>query len=100
MRPTVIREKNNWINIMKSGAKAVLAGKASGMSVMDALGLRVAADIARSITQVFAPPLKPGTIAARKRALTDKKTIGLLTKPLVASGKLLSDVTHITESSA
>ena len=56
MRPTVIREEQNWLGYMASGAKAVMAGNETGYSVMDKVGQRAAADIAVSITQVFSPP--------------------------------------------
>lgn len=99
MRPTVIREILRWTELMAAGAKAVLAGKSTASKVMEDIGLRAAADIARSITLVKSPPLKPSTIAARKRARSDKKTRGLLTKPLVDSGIMLSTVTNTVEKS-
>jgi hypothetical protein len=94
MRPTADREKNNWLTIMYDGAKAIVRGAATGIQVMDALGSRAAGDIAKSIVAVTSPPLKPGTIAARRRALTDKITIGSLDKPLVSSGIMLDTVSH------
>lgn len=99
MRPTAIREKQHWLELMAQGAKAIMAGKQTGYTVMDALGLKAAGDIAKSITEVFTPELKPSTIAARRRALTDNKTVGSLDKPLVSSGLMLDTVTHIVEDS-
>ena len=96
MRPTVTRERQNWLNLMTSGAKAVLAGNETGYSVMDKIGQRAAADIAVSIRNVTEPPLKPGTIAARKRRHADQTTLGLLDKPLEDSGKMFEEVTHVT----
>lgn len=92
MRPTVTREKQNWMELIKDGAKAVMAGKQTGTSVMEAIGLRAAADIARSITLVTSPPLKPATIAARLRKKSDKRTVGLLDKPLIDSGKMYEEI--------
>lgn len=97
MRPTVDREKKNWLEIMRNGAKAILNGLSSGQTVMDALGQRASADIARSITLVQSPPLKASTIAARLRKKSDKVNVGLLTKPLVDSGKMYEEVTYVVE---
>ena len=98
MRPTVLRESQNWIALMASGSKAVLAGNSTGSDVMEAVSGKAAADIAVSITQVFSPPLKASTIAARRRARADKKTVGLLSKPLVDSGRMLEQVNHSVET--
>lgn len=98
MRPTAERETNNWLSIIANGAKAIMAGKATGMQVMDGLGLNAAAEIARSITQVFSPPLKKSTIRARLRARADKKTVGLLDKPLEDSRLMLDSVNHTVEN--
>lgn len=98
MRPTATRETPNWLDIMAQGAKQVVRGTMSGLDVMNRLGLNAAAEIARSITLVTTPPLKPATIAARRRRLSDKATVGLLDKPLVDQGKMLAEVTHTVEN--
>lgn len=97
MRPTTNREVLQWTKLLADGARAVLAGKSTAAKVMEAVGLRAAGDIARSITLVFSPPLKPATIAARRRRLSDKKTVGSLTKPLVDTGLMLATVTNTVE---
>lgn len=94
MRPTVVRETQNWLKYLAQGAKAVLNGKIAAPVVMEAIGLRAAADIAKSITLVFSPPLKRGTIRARMRARSDQKTVGLLDKPLLDSGKMYEEITN------
>lgn len=94
MRPTVIREQQNWAKYLAAGARAVLRGKATGAMVMEAIGLRAAADIAKSITLVTSPPLKRGTIRARMRAKSDQKTVGLLGKPLIDSGKMYEEIVN------
>lgn len=88
MRPTIIREQKNWIALMAAGFRDVLAGKRSAESVMEAVAAKAAGDVARTITEITEPPLKPGTIRARQRQLADSKTVGSLDKPLVASGIL------------
>lgn len=94
MRPTVMRETQAWLKYLAQGAKAVLNGKITADVVMEAIGLRAAADIAKSITLVTSPPLKRGTIRARMRARSDQRTQGLLDKPLVDSGKMYEEITN------
>jgi len=98
MRPTIDREKNNWLNAMAEGAKDVLAGKVSAGEVMEDVAMRAAADVAKTITQVYSPPLKPATIAARRRKMSNQKIVGSLDKPLVASGIMLATVTGKSEN--
>jgi hypothetical protein len=97
MRPTVARETQNWLDALASGAKAVLAGNMSATDVMWAVGHKAALDIAKTITQITSPPLKPATIAARLRKRADKATVGNLTKPLIDSGKMLESVQNTVE---
>lgn len=94
MRPTVVRETQNWLKYLAQGAKAVLNGKVTAPVVMEAIGLRAAADIAKSITLVFSPALKRSTIRARMRARADQKTLGLLDKPLIDTGKMYEEITN------
>lgn len=98
MRPTSERDKPQWLRIVADGANAIMRGATTGKAVMLGLGSFAAGGIAKSISEVFSPPLKASTIAARRRALTDNKTIGLLDKPLVASGIMLNTVTNTVES--
>ena len=97
MRPTVIRETAHWSELIAKGVAACLNGRSTPESVLDKVAARAAGDIAKSISLVQTPPLKQSTIDARRRALTDKKTVGLLTKPLVDTGLMLDSVTHVVE---
>ena len=97
MNLTIAREQANWFKLMGEGAVAIVEGKQTATSVMDGIGLKAAADIARSITLIVDPPLKASTIAARRRKMADRVTIGNLDKPLVASGIMLATVTHTVE---
>jgi hypothetical protein len=98
MRPTIVRMSKKWMELLASGARAVLKGNSTGLEVMDAVGLNAQEEIKRSITQVFDPPLKPATIAARKRARADKKTTGSLDKPLEDTFTMYNSVQHTVES--
>lgn len=97
MRPTIDRERNNWSAFMKWGAKAVLDGKMTAHNVMDILGGNAAGQVAQSIRNVSAPPLKPSTIRARLHARSDQETVGNLDKPLVDWGDMINSVTHTVE---
>lgn len=88
MRPTILREQNNWIALMASGFRAVLAGNTTAENVMEAVAARAVGDISKTISEITDPPLKPGTVRARMNALSDTETVGSLTKPLIASGLL------------
>jgi hypothetical protein len=96
MRTTAERKQKEWGAVAKSGSVAVMHGTATPHQVMDTLGLKAAGDLRKHITEVTKPPLKQSTIDARRRKMADKKTIGLLTKPLVASGHMLATLTNET----
>ena len=97
MRPTIARERNNWLKYMTSGAKKVLRGTASATQILEIVAIRAAGDIAKTISQITTPPLAKGTIAARRRKMSNKKLVGALDKPLVATGILLNSVTGKAE---
>ena len=97
MRPTVAREQDAWLGLLRSGAKAALKGTVTAEDVMERVSARAAGDIKKTITEVNSPPLAKSTIAKRRAALSDKKTIGNLDKPLVASGIMLASVTNVVE---
>lgn len=92
MRPTIEKQRMTWRAIADQGARSMLAGKATGDQVLEAIGLKAAGDIRRTISQIQSPALKPETIAARLRGYKDKKTVGNLTKPLVHTGTLINAV--------
>lgn len=97
MRPTAAREGTNWMNLLGSGSKAVLAGKMSPHDVLEAVSARAAGDIAKTISQITSPPLKASTIANRRRSLTNRTIVGALDKPLVAQGIMINSVTNVVE---
>lgn len=94
MRPTIEREERNWRAFIAQDSKKMLTGQQTASGLFNTLGLNISGEIARSISQVFAPPLKPATIAAKRAKLADKGTTGALDKPLVETGLMLDSVTH------
>lgn len=97
MRTTVETKQTEWKAIATQGAKAMLAGNATGVQVLEAIGLKAAGDLRRAISQINTPPLKEATVAARRRGKADKQTTGSLTKPLVDTGTMLNAVSSSVE---
>ena len=97
MRPTIAEKQGEWTKIIESGSRAVLNGKAQAKDVLEAVGLKAAGDIRKKISTITAPPLSPRTIEARRAKRADKKTIGLLTKPLIDTGIMLGTLTNTVE---
>lgn len=94
LRPTVIREENNWIKISNDGAKKILKGQLTIDQVLDLLGFKAEADVKKSIELVYNPPLARATIQARLSKYKNKTKVGNLTKPLVDTAHMLNTVTH------
>ena len=106
MRPAVADHKQEWADLMESGARAILKGNETPFSVMDKVAAAAAGDIAEAIIDVTAPPLSPITIelrdmkrrgikvtgstvgeAARKVASDDYVTPSISAKPLIEPGQ-------------
>lgn len=98
MRPTIARKEGAWREFVTQQAKQIIAGNQNPRDMFEALGLNVSGEIARSITDVTAPPLKEATIAAKRRKMADQATVGSLDKPLVETGLMLATVTHTVGS--
>jgi hypothetical protein len=97
VRPTMIDKRTEWLQIAASGAKAILNGNKTVDNVLEALGLKAAGDIRKTISLVLSPPLKPATIAARLRKRANKKVTGKLTKPLIDTGLMFATLTNTVE---
>jgi hypothetical protein len=98
MRPAISNNQNIWKLVAQEKIEQVLNGELKGRDVLEAVGLRASGDIRKNISELQDPPLRPSTIANRLKARADKKTIGLLTKPLVDSGILLNSLTNTVEN--
>lgn len=86
MRPTVAEKKRAWLDQLAQGSKAILRGEASPRGVLEAVALRAAGDVAKSIRAVSAPPLSPKTVKRKG-----------FEKPLVETGQMLQSVTGVVE---
>ncbi len=97
MRPTIENKRVEWQKVAESGAKAILEGRQTLYNIMEAIGLKAAGDIRKTISSIWAPPLKPATIAARLRRRKNKKVTTNLTKPLIDTGIMLGTLTNTVE---
>jgi hypothetical protein len=88
MRPTILAKKTEWAMYAEKGARSVLRGKRTASAVMELLTINAAADVQKTLSLLREPPLQPATIERRRAKKTDKKTIGLLDKPLIDTGLL------------
>lgn len=86
MRPTVAEKGQSWVDLLGQGAKASMNGGPTPEAVLEAVTLRAAGDVAKSIRAVSSPPLKPATVARKG-----------FDKPLVDTGQMLQSVTGKVE---
>ncbi|MDE2100257.1 MAG: hypothetical protein KGL39_23605 [Patescibacteria group bacterium] len=119
MRPTAVKQKAKWLQIMSEGAKAVLHGKLTAKQVFERVGLQSSADIAKTIASITSPPLSPitielramkkknpglkitgklvGEVAAKVREPGYTPPTGVSTKPLNDTGVMLATLHNVTE---
>lgn len=91
MRPALIENQDRIRDIAASGAKQIIAGKATPAGVMETLTLFVEGEVSRNIATITEPPLSPKTLAARKRKGNNSA------KPLVDTGLELATLTSVVE---
>lgn len=97
MRPTINEQEQSWRKIAQQGARAILSGKATNQTVLEAIALKSSGDIRKKIASITSPALSFSTIAARKSKLASKGATGVSTKPLVDTGVLLATLTGVVE---
>lgn len=94
MRPTITQRTPVWKATLATGAKAVVKGSNTLDGVLNMIGSLASADIRKAITQLTSPALQESTIKARVSRRADKRTIGLLTKPLVDTKYMITSLTY------
>lgn len=98
MRPTIDKDAGSWAILMGQGAAGILRGTTDNKSVMEALGLKASGDIAKTITQIYDPPLSPITLELRARRargdIITGKTVGEAAAAVAASGYETPDVNN------
>lgn len=94
MRPTVAEQQAAWRESLDKGARSILSGDRTLLQVVELLTLKAAGDIAKTISEVYNPPLAEATIRAR----AGRNAKGMAsTKPLVDTGIMINSVTGIAE---
>ena len=58
MRTTISEQRNKWMELAKSGAKAVVAGNETVRSVVEKIGFQAQGDIGAKISSISSPVLK------------------------------------------
>lgn len=84
-----------WSKVAYGAARAVIDGSLGPNGMMDLIGLKASGDFAKHIAEVQEPPLKSATIKARQRRYANRKIVGNLYKPLVATGTMISTLTYV-----
>lgn len=86
MRPTAEAMRGEWSALLARGARAALNGQISPRDVLEAVALRAAGDVGKSIQALTSPALHPDTVKAKGFA-----------KPLIDSGQMFQSVTGVVE---
>lgn len=100
MRPTVAERKQAWRDTVAMASVAVLKGEISAEDAMAQLTKQAEGDVAKTITQVYDPPLSPITIwlRAKRRGLLGPdvtvtgKTVGEAARAVAAPGYVQPNV--------
>lgn len=90
-RPAIDQNKQEWSRQSAKGLKSSLDGKIALEAVFEALGLMVAGDVRKSISEVTSPPLAESTVKARLRGQDATKGAR---KPLVHTGVMIGSLSH------
>lgn len=100
MRSTVEEKRQEWANTTAQLTRAAAQGKLAPANVMPALCLAAEGHVRATITKISAPPLKQGTIDARRRRLANggAGAKASIAKPLVDTGILLNTLTSEVET--
>lgn len=114
IKPTIIEKLDSWRNIATIKSRQVILGKSTATDLMETLGQKAAADITKTIENLWSPALSPSTIRARiskytsdsdlkestrKRRKKEVKrfvAIGLY-KPLEDTGHMLDTLINVVE---
>lgn len=105
-RTTILEHEKEWKSLMRKGALAIMQGSETDYSVMEKIGLKVAGDVRKTISNIWSPALAKSTVLARLRrnsatsrikGRVSEEQLGNLTKPLVDSGFMLATLTNVVE---
>jgi hypothetical protein len=90
LMPAVRDDQERIARLLGAGARKAASGeKGAGEQALNAVGLVVSTDAKKKITGGIPPPLRPATLAARRR----RSFTG--TTPLIVTGSLLRSITYV-----
>ena len=116
IRPTADAKKGEWTAVAAQAAKAVINGQLSAENAMEQITVRAKDDIEQAILEITQPALSPITLELRAMKkknpnliITGKvvgeaawrikqpgyQTPNVNDKPLIDSGRMISDLNHI-----
>jgi hypothetical protein len=81
-----------YTRLLKKGARKIAAGKMTRQQLLGILGETIKADMQQAIARGIAPPIKAGTIRARRKRFGKAST-----KPLIATGQLRQSITWVVK---
>jgi hypothetical protein len=92
MRSTVTEKQGEWAKTMGELTRAAANGKIDPKNITELLAMSAGGHVRATITKLADPPLKQGTIDARKRRLANggARAKASIAKPLVDTGIMLN----------
>jgi len=94
IRAPFIANQRTYFRMLRKGSRKVLGGRMTREQVLGLIGEKAKADMQRAIARGIPPPIKPGTIRARRKQFGKASS-----KPLIATGQLRQSITWtITKS--
>jgi len=99
LRPGVANSRNQWLPKIDAAGQKAMAGE-DFMKELQAAGTIAARAVQKRIQAGIPPPLKPATVAARRRRSKGSKyrrkaTTAAQTTPLIDTGQLLKSITWV-----
>lgn len=95
MENTEDAKRGEWNELLAEAAEAIINDEVGVIEALDKIGFKAEGDIAETISQIIAPPLKSATVAARLRKRANRTHVGNLTKPLIDTGLMFATLTHV-----
>lgn len=97
MRPAIAENKAKWSKFIGRQVLRILNNQTDVKTTLEGLGLNVAGEIRKAITQVHNPALSEKTVKARVKIRAKKNITGTLRKPLVFEGVLLNSLAYVVK---
>lgn len=87
IRSTIDENQKKYLKWLKKAASDLMGPIAAVHKAFDVIGLKVASDMKRTMTQLKSPPNAPSTMKAKRG----------VNNPLVDTGQLRNSITHVVD---